>query len=155
MKERINAARVRMIREHVWRFSIPCFISNDKNASRILVIWDFSRITEYLVFIFKPRLLPLLLRCLPFSIAESLFFFIWTLTSAFAQRHKNNTPPKSHRNEKFRNENKNRPNMASSTIPLGEYLFRRIKSLGIEHVLGCPGDFNREPDCFRCHCHTY
>ncbi|KAK6344540.1 hypothetical protein TWF696_008174 [Orbilia brochopaga] len=27
-------------------------------------------------------------------------------------------------------------------IPLGEYLFRRIKSLGISHILGCPGDFN-------------
>ena len=29
-----------------------------------------------------------------------------------------------------------------STIPLGEYIFRRLLSLGIEHVFGVPGDFN-------------
>ena len=30
----------------------------------------------------------------------------------------------------------------SSTILLGEYIFRRLVSLGIEHVFGVPGDFN-------------
>lgn len=29
-------------------------------------------------------------------------------------------------------------------IPLGEYIFRRILSLGVRHVLGVPGDFNRK-----------
>jgi pyruvate decarboxylase len=29
-----------------------------------------------------------------------------------------------------------------SEIPLGNYIFRRIRSLGIEHVFGVPGDFN-------------
>ncbi|EXJ81069.1 hypothetical protein A1O3_07357 [Capronia epimyces CBS 606.96] len=30
----------------------------------------------------------------------------------------------------------------SATVPLGQYLFRRIKDLGTEHILGVPGDFN-------------
>ena len=30
----------------------------------------------------------------------------------------------------------------SSTVLLGEYIFRRLVSLGIEHVFGVPGDFN-------------
>lgn len=29
-----------------------------------------------------------------------------------------------------------------NTTPLGEYLFQRIKQIGVSHVLGCPGDFN-------------
>lgn len=39
----------------------------------------------------------------------------------------------------------NRPSSTmtdSSTIPLAEYIFRRLASLGIEHVFGVPGDFN-------------
>ncbi|KAK2740190.1 hypothetical protein FQN57_006201 [Myotisia sp. PD_48] len=28
------------------------------------------------------------------------------------------------------------------TIPVGEYLFRRLREIGIRHVLGVPGDFN-------------
>ena len=31
---------------------------------------------------------------------------------------------------------------AESTVPLAEYLWRRIHSIGIEHVFGVPGDFN-------------
>lgn len=27
-------------------------------------------------------------------------------------------------------------------IPLGSYIFRRLKQLGIDHIFGCPGDFN-------------
>ena len=30
----------------------------------------------------------------------------------------------------------------TQTIFLGEYIFRRLVSLGIEHVFGVPGDFN-------------
>src|SRR5450755_135323 len=30
----------------------------------------------------------------------------------------------------------------SSEVPLGTYIFERIRSLGIEHVFGVPGDFN-------------
>lgn len=30
----------------------------------------------------------------------------------------------------------------SSTISIGEYIFRRLASLGIQHVFGVPGDFN-------------
>lgn len=33
--------------------------------------------------------------------------------------------------------------MTKSQIPVGEYLFRRIASLGIRHIFGVPGDFNR------------
>ncbi len=29
-------------------------------------------------------------------------------------------------------------------MPMGQYLFQRIKQLGTEHILGVPGDFNRE-----------
>ncbi|KIW36739.1 uncharacterized protein PV06_11035 [Exophiala oligosperma] len=32
--------------------------------------------------------------------------------------------------------------MSAQTIPLGQYIFRRIKELGTEHILGVPGDFN-------------
>ncbi|KIW32929.1 hypothetical protein, variant [Cladophialophora immunda] len=32
--------------------------------------------------------------------------------------------------------------MAAPTICMGQYLFRRIKQLGTEHILGVPGDFN-------------
>ncbi|KIX02636.1 uncharacterized protein Z518_08578 [Rhinocladiella mackenziei CBS 650.93] len=32
--------------------------------------------------------------------------------------------------------------MSATTVPLGQYLFRRIKGLGTEHILGVPGDFN-------------
>jgi len=32
--------------------------------------------------------------------------------------------------------------MSNQTVPLGQYIFRRIKELGIEHILGVPGDFN-------------
>ncbi|KAF5257241.1 hypothetical protein FOXYS1_12236, partial [Fusarium oxysporum] len=32
--------------------------------------------------------------------------------------------------------------MTKSQIPIGEYLFRRIASLGIRHIFGVPGDFN-------------
>ncbi|KAJ9609845.1 hypothetical protein H2200_006174 [Cladophialophora chaetospira] len=32
--------------------------------------------------------------------------------------------------------------MASQTIPMGQYLFQRIKQLGTEHIIGVPGDFN-------------
>ena len=34
--------------------------------------------------------------------------------------------------------------MASAKICMGQYLFHRIKELGTEHILGVPGDFNRE-----------
>ena len=34
--------------------------------------------------------------------------------------------------------------MATNTMPMGQYLFHRIKQLGVEHILGVPGDFNRE-----------
>jgi pyruvate decarboxylase len=30
----------------------------------------------------------------------------------------------------------------SGKIPLGAYIFRRLQSIGINHVFGCPGDFN-------------
>jgi pyruvate decarboxylase len=30
----------------------------------------------------------------------------------------------------------------SSEVPLGTYIFERIRSLGIEHIFGVPGDFN-------------
>lgn len=32
--------------------------------------------------------------------------------------------------------------MPSNNIPLGQYVFRRIQQLGIQHIFGCPGDFN-------------
>jgi pyruvate decarboxylase len=32
--------------------------------------------------------------------------------------------------------------MPSTKIPLGQYIFRRIQQLGIQHIFGCPGDFN-------------
>jgi pyruvate decarboxylase len=32
--------------------------------------------------------------------------------------------------------------MSPSTVPLGYYLWKRLASLGIEHVFGVPGDFN-------------
>lgn len=32
----------------------------------------------------------------------------------------------------------------TSTIPLGQYLFKRVAQLGVKHVMGVPGDFNRE-----------
>ncbi|KIX93587.1 uncharacterized protein Z520_10765 [Fonsecaea multimorphosa CBS 102226] len=32
--------------------------------------------------------------------------------------------------------------MSAPTICMGQYLFRRIKQLGTEHILGVPGDFN-------------
>ncbi|KAH9205372.1 pyruvate decarboxylase [Leptodontidium sp. 2 PMI_412] len=32
--------------------------------------------------------------------------------------------------------------MASLTVPMGVYLWKRLASLGIEHVFGVPGDFN-------------
>ncbi|KAK0101891.1 hypothetical protein ONS95_001298 [Cadophora gregata] len=32
--------------------------------------------------------------------------------------------------------------MAPSTVPMGVYLWKRLASLGIEHVFGVPGDFN-------------
>ncbi|KAG0651248.1 Pyruvate decarboxylase [Hyphodiscus hymeniophilus] len=32
--------------------------------------------------------------------------------------------------------------MASNTVPLGVYIWKRLASLGIEHVFGVPGDFN-------------
>lgn len=31
-----------------------------------------------------------------------------------------------------------------ATVSMGQYLFRRIKELGTEHILGVPGDFNRK-----------
>ncbi|EXJ90609.1 hypothetical protein A1O1_03712 [Capronia coronata CBS 617.96] len=31
--------------------------------------------------------------------------------------------------------------MSPATLPLGQYLFRRIRQLGTEHILGVPGDF--------------
>lgn len=34
--------------------------------------------------------------------------------------------------------------MSAPTVPMGQYLFRRIKELGTEHILGVPGDFNRQ-----------
>lgn len=30
----------------------------------------------------------------------------------------------------------------TGTIPLGQYIFERVRQLGVEHVLGVPGDFN-------------
>lgn len=30
----------------------------------------------------------------------------------------------------------------TSEVPLGTYIFKRIRSLGIEHIFGVPGDFN-------------
>jgi TPP-dependent 2-oxoacid decarboxylase len=32
----------------------------------------------------------------------------------------------------------------AATISMGQYLFRRIQSIGVDHILGVPGDFNRE-----------
>jgi pyruvate decarboxylase len=32
--------------------------------------------------------------------------------------------------------------MEPGKITLGAYIFRRIQQLGINHVFGCPGDFN-------------
>ncbi|KAK5265442.1 hypothetical protein LTR96_009346 [Exophiala xenobiotica] len=32
--------------------------------------------------------------------------------------------------------------MSTQTVPLGQYIFRRVKELGVEHILGVPGDFN-------------
>jgi TPP-dependent 2-oxoacid decarboxylase len=32
----------------------------------------------------------------------------------------------------------------ASTVSMGQYLFKRVAELGIEHVFGVPGDFNRE-----------
>ncbi|KAK5476753.1 hypothetical protein LTR55_008808 [Exophiala xenobiotica] len=32
--------------------------------------------------------------------------------------------------------------MSTQTLPLGQYIFRRVKELGVEHILGVPGDFN-------------
>ena len=32
----------------------------------------------------------------------------------------------------------------ASTISMGQYLFKRAAELGIEHVFGVPGDFNRK-----------
>lgn len=32
--------------------------------------------------------------------------------------------------------------MGSTQVPLGEYIFRRLYSLGIRHIFGVPGDFN-------------
>lgn len=32
--------------------------------------------------------------------------------------------------------------MESNKITLGAYIFSRIRSLGIEHIFGCPGDYN-------------
>lgn len=34
--------------------------------------------------------------------------------------------------------------MSEQTIPLALYLWKRIAQLGIEHVFGVPGDFNRK-----------
>jgi hypothetical protein len=34
--------------------------------------------------------------------------------------------------------------MSPQTVPLNIYLWRRISSIGIEHVFGVPGDFNRK-----------
>jgi hypothetical protein len=34
--------------------------------------------------------------------------------------------------------------MSPQTVPLNTYLWRRIASVGIEHVFGVPGDFNRK-----------
>jgi TPP-dependent 2-oxoacid decarboxylase len=34
--------------------------------------------------------------------------------------------------------------MSPQTVPLNIYLWRRIASIGIEHVFGVPGDFNRK-----------
>lgn len=31
----------------------------------------------------------------------------------------------------------------AATISMGQYLFERIESLGVEHIFGVPGDFNR------------
>jgi hypothetical protein len=30
-----------------------------------------------------------------------------------------------------------------STVSIGHYLFARIAQLGVEHIFGVPGDFNR------------
>jgi len=35
---------------------------------------------------------------------------------------------------------------------MGQYLFRRIKELGTEHILGVPGDFNRR---YQSHDHDH
>jgi len=35
--------------------------------------------------------------------------------------------------------------MAATKVSMGEYLYRRLISLGIEHVFGVPGDFNCRP----------
>lgn len=32
--------------------------------------------------------------------------------------------------------------MAPNTVPMGVYLWKRLASIGIEHVFGVPGDFN-------------
>jgi pyruvate decarboxylase len=32
----------------------------------------------------------------------------------------------------------------AATISMGQYLFKRVAQLGIEHILGVPGDFNRK-----------
>jgi pyruvate decarboxylase len=34
------------------------------------------------------------------------------------------------------------PEKRFGEIPLGAYIFLRLKSLGIHHIFGCPGDFN-------------
>jgi hypothetical protein len=34
--------------------------------------------------------------------------------------------------------------MSPQTVPLNIYLWKRIASIGIEHVFGVPGDFNRK-----------
>jgi len=36
-----------------------------------------------------------------------------------------------------------------ATVPLGVYIWRRLASLGIEHVFGVPGDFNRKHSLLR------
>jgi len=30
------------------------------------------------------------------------------------------------------------------TISMGQYLFKRVSELGVEHIFGVPGDFNRQ-----------
>lgn len=32
--------------------------------------------------------------------------------------------------------------MAATKVSMGEYLWKRLASIGIEHVFGVPGDFN-------------
>lgn len=34
--------------------------------------------------------------------------------------------------------------MADSKVSMGVYLWKRLVQLGIEHVFGVPGDFNRK-----------